>query len=749
MTRLCALLVLGVLACAAGAAAAEAQQQPPPRRPPPANTDSLRRAQRDSSRKTKKDTTQLAPPDSAMRALMARKGYVATRYQGDSVTFDAKSNSLLLFGKPSLVLYDKLQVSGTDIAFDDVIKRLTVFSRTAGVPAVVHDPAQSDDIVAYDTITYNLNERRGVAGHVETSAENGAIWCMSFERAGFMSDSLSGNKELLGRKVRLSTDCSENPHYHFEVPELKKIGKNTLVGSPAVLYIGEVPVFWLPWFFQPEKKGRNSGVLTPQFGFAELVRNSAGYRRTVENVGYYAALNDYSDAQISMDWRSGARPTQTDPGFVKLQGRVRYRWLDRFITGQLGVTRDMRDDGSTVTSYNLGHSQQFSRTTQLRADLNYSSNTVAAQRTILNPLAVVANIRSSLNYSTRLGPFQTSLGGSQVQYIGRTPIDRTFPTLSMSTSPIRIASWLTWTPTMTGNITQNLHLDAPTEFAFERVPNASGGVDSVRRDRRTRNSSFSFGTPFKLGASTSSKWTFNITANATVSDRLNDFPEAKIVIDPVDTSRKRTVVFARTYLTTFDWNLGMNLPQFSQGRWNLVPSVALQNVDPGGFMVRSERSGANFVTQSKRAVYGLSISPTFFARTGGIGPFAAIRHSLSPQLTYSYSPAASVSDEFLAALGRVRPGYLGALAQNRISLTLNQVFEAKFRSDSTAEVPATADRKIKLLSINLTPVDYDFELAKKTGRLGFASDRFGWSVRSDLLPGFDFHVDYSLFDAPV
>jgi hypothetical protein len=83
-----------------------------------------------------------------------------------------------------------------------------------------------------------------------------------------------------------------------------------------------------------------------------------------------------------------------------------------------------------------------------------------------------------------------------------------------------------------------------------------------------------------------------------------------------------------------------------------------------------------------------------------------------------------------------------------VGLTLTQVFEAKFPSDSADAAPGT-ERKIKLLSLQFSPLEYDFELAKATGRPGFASERFQTTVRSDLLPGFGFTVDYSLFDAPV
>jgi hypothetical protein len=63
---------------------------------------------------------------------------------------------------------------------------------------------------------------------------------------------------------------------------------------------------------------------------------------------------------------------------------------------------------------------------------------------------------------------------------------------------------------------------------------------------------------------------------------------------------------------------------------------------------------------------------------------------------------------------------------------------------------------VKVLSLNFTPITYDFERAaeaRRRGRAntysGFATERFGYTVRSDLLPGFDVGVDYSLFEGSL
>src|SRR5262249_3788094 len=138
-----------------------------------------------------------------------------------------------------------------------------------------------------------------------------------------------------------------------------------------------------------------------------------------------------------------------------------------------------------------------------------------------------------------------------------------------------------------------------------------------------------------------------------------------------------TRIYNETYTTAIDWTPNFQLPPFAQNRFNLTPSVALANVDPGPFLIASERTNGRFVSQSKRLSYALSAAPTLYGRFGGFGPFAAFRHSITPTFGYTYAPAAHVSDEYLAATGRFRKGYVGAIALNTVNFGLSTVLEAK------------------------------------------------------------------------
>jgi hypothetical protein len=227
-----------------------------------------------------------------------------------------------------------------------------------------------------------------------------------------------------------------------------------------------------------------------------------------------------------------------------------------------------------------------------------------------------------------------------------------------------------------------------------------------------------------------------------VNENVRNFPEQREIIGVRDTSQRTTRVFARTFETNVDWTTSFNLPRFFQGTWNLSPSINVANVDgASGMFVRTERSGGRWVQQPKRLSYTLSASPTLYAMLPGFGPVAKIRHSISPGISWGFSPSKTVSDEYLAALGRTRVGYLGSLAQNRVSLSLATNIEAKLRAPADSE--PEAGKKIKLLSLNFSTLTYDFVRADTAN--GFTDRTFSISGRTDLLPGFDFRTSYDLF----
>jgi hypothetical protein len=162
--------------------------------------------------------------------------------------------------------------------------------------------------------------------------------------------------------------------------------------------------------------------------------------------------------------------------------------------------------------------------------------------------------------------------------------------------------------------------------------------------------------------------------------------------------------------------------------------------------VRNALTGGNFVSQGKRLSFGASIAPTFFAFFGGIGGISRIRHSISPSLSWSYSPAGTIPADYARAIGR--PNIRKTIASQTIQLTLSQNFEAKGRP-AAGDTTGVSARKFRLLNINTSSIGFDIEKAKQPGQTGWTTQNLQNTLASDLLPGFSFSVSHNLWDGPV
>ncbi len=765
-------LVMALLTALSGVGVSvlHAQQPPPvpPTLPRPAGAPGEVELNRD------KVLIDWAEPDSTMRELLERAGYRAVQYQGSQVRFDAKTRALVMIGKPAGVKRDQTILIGDTVIYDDSTQVVVALGDTV----VLRDPSRddSDDFVARGRIRYDLETLEGTTGAFSTSVVSGQRLFITAKSGTIYGDTTeTGGQRIFFHEGDFTFCDLDEPHFHFTARDIKYVSENVVVARPGVLYIGEVPVFWLPFFFQDVRSGRRGGMLTPRFGISELLRNSSNYQRTVENIGWFFAINDYMDTEVSMDWRSGTRGSSFDPGWLRGNMDFRYKWQSRFIDGNTAVSYLGQYDGTTNTSVTWRHNQAFSQRTRLNANLNWAENTFVQRQTAFNPVAATATIASQLNYQTGIGPAAISIGGSRKQYPGRRQVDQDFPNLNVTVQTLR-AGQVEWTPSTRFSVSRTDNIDQGLQFGQVFRRDSIGRLDSLRVNASRRNMQFGIQSPIKI-------FDFDIRNEFSVSDRLDDYPEQRIVRDVNDTSIVATRVFAQRYFTNIDWRTSFNLPRFFAGTWEMSPSVNFENVDPSaGYLVRTELSGGRYVQQSKRVLYGLNASPTFYGLFPGVGPVARFRHTIQPTVGYNLSPAAEVSDEFLQATGRTRTGYLGALPRNEVTLGFSTNIEARLKprarpeparasraegdtaevvdaeldaldaelalldaAQETADAPAEEEgQRIKLLALNFSSLSYDF-IRADTASSGIVQQNFSIAGRSDLLPGLDFRMGYDLF----
>ncbi|MFL5563294.1 MAG: putative LPS assembly protein LptD [Gemmatimonadaceae bacterium] len=729
-----------------------------PVRQQPAQRDTVRRAPGDTTRAGRDSTQQRelvkwAPEDSVTTELLHRDSTTATRYQADSVVFQATGRQIILNGNAAVQRDQSIIVSDT-ILYSDSTKIVLALGDTA----ILRDPAQGPaDVVALGRIAYDIGNRRGVVQNVSTSVESGQTWFISAKRSFFQGDSTTrtadkpAEQKFFARNGTITSCSDEHPDYYFKSKEIKLVQGKILVARPAVLYIADVPVAWLPFMFDNLKKGTKSGIIPPRIGVADIVRNNPFYQRRVEDFGYYWAINDYLDAQVLFDWWSGAR---TDPnrftGGRQFNSRfdMRYNWLDRFTSGSFGFERRESGYGNS-NNYSWQHQQSFSQQTSFNANIQYSTNATATRRTQTNYYSALSSISSNANFATAFGPTRVSLGGNRQETLGG-QVSLTLPTLSLTTPTVSITDWLSWTPSFnaTNSLRSRLTQGLPIPVIF--TPGAR--ADSVLRRGASRTSDVTLGSPITIH-------NYTITLDFAGHDLEQNYPTLERVFRGTDTSSR---VFSKTFETGVAFNFGFGLPQLSRGKWNIAPAVNFVNSDGSQyFWLRNEQTGGNWVHQTKRPQYAVSSTPTFFGLFPGFGPFARFRQAVTPTISYSFAPTGKPNEAFLNAQGRSSRGDLASLRQNQITLGLATNFEAKYRApkDSATDGSDTegAGEKIKLLSVTMDGVGYNFEqyrYLRQQGRnpkwyAGITTSTWGYRLSSDLMPNASFGARYSLFAGDV
>jgi len=738
--------LVGLLALASGGTGRLEAQRPPP--PPPVRVrilaDSLRAdsAAADSVRQRalrtrdsvaaarlglpRSPSRQFAPADSIIRDLLDRLGFSVTRFRADTAFIRAEAGEIDLMGRAMA------ERGGATVEADRIRYRQAGCELLAlGSPRLF---GQGSPVIG-DTVRFDTCRERGVVQSALTTVEEqGANW---FVRGNLAID--SAQTRVYGANGEFTSCDLAVPHYHFSVKQVKWVSNSMMVARPAVLYIRDVPILWLPFLFQDTKPGRRSGILPPQFGLNDIIRPSGRYNRQVTGAGYYWVPNEFLDLSARVNWYANR--------YFEWVVHTNYRWLDRFVQGDLEYSSRREPEGARGYRIGWNHSQNFSLSTSLNARVDYASNTSIINRNAIDPLLTTQQVSSSLNLQRRFAWGSAALGGTRRQSLTDGVGQQTLPSFSISPKPFDIGQHVTWSPGLTAS---NV-----TEFGTSRTPTIvvrpNGTVDTLAVELNARSTNLNLDTPFRFG-------TFNWRNALRVTDRENGQRVVSTYRVPDESTPDPTdsVTVSRVanggFTTDLRWETGINLPILFQGSWKLQPSLNVVDVLPSyGFGVRNERTGGEWVFQGKRAELSLSANPTFFGFYRGLGPLSRIRHSISPALRFAYSPRAAVSERFADAV-RLPGGELQRESpiSRRAGISLSQNFEGKSKR---AEGDTLTDErnlpKVRLLSITTSGVEYDFEQAKDEGRTGWVTPTVTNGLQSDLVPNLQLSLTHDLWDGPV
>ncbi len=159
------------------------------------------------------------------------------------------------------------------------------------------------------------------------------------------------------------TTCDyRTSHYSMRAGRMKVYLDDKIVSGPITLYIGEIPCFWLPYMVNSIRRGRQSGLLRPNFDVGINSRDG----RFIRGFGYYWATNDYTDFILTTDFNENS----------SFRIHLTNRYKKRYVLGGNVNLDFFRDFNKSSYEWTLksSHNQTFGKTASLRANLSFVSS---------------------------------------------------------------------------------------------------------------------------------------------------------------------------------------------------------------------------------------------------------------------------------------------------------------------------------------------------------------------------------------
>lgn len=385
----------------------------------------------------------LVPDSLGSDSLNSKQGNRDPRLAGfdDIIEYKAQ-DSMVLLGKSMAYLFGPSTVDYKDKGMEANFMRLNLDSNQVYAHYIVDSlgngsayPKFKDGKESYEakSMNYNFKSQKGFITGVVTQQGEGYV---TAERSKKVDD------QCMYMEGGRYTTCTnhEHPHFYLKLTRAKvRAGKNVVAG-PSYLVIADVPLpIGLPFGFFPFSSTYSSGVLMPSYG-EESTRGLY-----LKNGGYYWAINDYVNFQITGDWYSrGSWAVNMRSEYrkrYKFGGSIGIDYLvtktgDRDVAGDYSESKDFRINWSHSQDPKANPSSSFSASVNFSTS-SYNHNSL---NTLYNPRVAGQNTKSSsINYSkTFVGtPLRLSASLDASQNSLDSMVSLSLPNISLSMSRIQ------------------------------------------------------------------------------------------------------------------------------------------------------------------------------------------------------------------------------------------------------------------------------------------------------------------------
>ena len=326
----------------------------------------------------------------------------AVNYKANHIDYQMDNEQSYLYENANLI-YDANELNAEEIFIDwnnDILEARISDSVLPSINGFGENPIFGQKMI-FDLITKKGKIIKGETGINDSFYSGKTI--------------IKDNEELYYIKNSLFTTCDlDHPHYYFHSNQMKMIPNDRIIAKPMILYIQELPIFYLPFAVFPNKNGdRISGWIMPSFGH----KSSTG--TYLDNLGYYYVIDDYSDYTFLFDIQ--------DKRGVIINHEYRYKrksgnhWYNYYLDGYIdyenkyylsdedtNISNLFNDNSSKIKNINWKHQQSFDPTQHLIINYKYKSSLDSKEINLNNRLD--QNQLTSLSYQKRWSRNSLSIG---------------------------------------------------------------------------------------------------------------------------------------------------------------------------------------------------------------------------------------------------------------------------------------------------------------------------------------------------
>ncbi len=348
----------------------------------------------------------------------------------DSMIYDLAGEQIHLYGGAS-VEYESMSLKAEYIIFD-MANDIVIASSLGGKKAEFVDGTQE---FSSDSIKYNFRTQKGKVYQVRIEEGDGYLLSNSV-KFDMRSQKDADEDDVVYAEGTIYTTCDHpEPHFGVRSRKAKIIPDKLIVVGPSNLEIENIPTpLVLPFGFFPLKKGRRSGLIFPR-NYEFSPKLGFGLR----NIGYYKAMNDYWDLQVTGDiYTRGTWRLNTRTSYKK-----RYKYTGSLAVGYSHQRLDIREiEPKPQRDFNIqwSHNQDASAhpTRTFRASVNFGTGTYFSNNFNDAQSVLQQTLNSSISVRKKFPgkPFTLSAGFSHNQNTRSRLMTINFPEVTFNMTQI-------------------------------------------------------------------------------------------------------------------------------------------------------------------------------------------------------------------------------------------------------------------------------------------------------------------------